>query len=54
MSRANLSHVTRWGWPGIDRVPFAAHACDVRSSRNQLVASLALPKSLEEQVRSRL
>jgi hypothetical protein len=51
MSRANLSHVTRCGLPGIS---FAVHACDVHSSRNQLVASLALPKSLEEQVRSHL
>lgn len=52
MSTANLSNVTRCGLPAT--LPFAVHACDIRSSRNQLVASLALPKSLEEQVRSHL
>jgi len=52
MRRTNLSRPTRCGLPGIVR--FAVHACDVRSSLNQRVASLALPNSLEEQVRSHL
>ncbi len=53
MSMTNLSHVARCGLPGIDRVRLAVHTCDVCSSRYQLVASLALPENIEEQVRSR-
>ncbi|WP_119460824.1 MEDS domain-containing protein [Rhodospirillaceae bacterium SYSU D60014] len=36
----NLSHITRCGLPGIDRVPFGMHACHFYSNRDQLVAAL--------------
>jgi two-component system, sensor histidine kinase PdtaS len=37
---ANLSHITRFGLPGIDRIPFGMHACHFYSNRDQLVAAL--------------
>jgi hypothetical protein len=36
----DLPHITRFGLPGIDRVPFGMHACHFYSSRAQLVAAL--------------
>jgi hypothetical protein len=42
---ANLSHITRGGLPGIDRIPFGMHACHFYSNRDQLVAAL-VPYSL--------
>jgi DcmR-like sensory protein len=37
---ANLPHITRFGLPGIDRVPFGMHACHFYSNRDQLAAVL--------------
>ena len=37
---ADLSHITRCGLPGIDRVPFGMHACHFYRNRDQLVAAL--------------
>jgi hypothetical protein len=38
---ANLPHITRFGLPGIDRVPFGMHACHSYSNRDQLVVAVA-------------
>lgn len=54
MSKPNLCHVTHCGLPKIDRVLLWVCASHVHGSRNQLVASPALPKCLEQQVRSHL
>lgn len=35
-----LPHITRFGLPGIDRVPFGMHACHFYRTREQLVAAL--------------
>jgi two-component system, sensor histidine kinase PdtaS len=37
---ANLTHITRCGLPGMDRVPFGMHACHFYSNLDQLVATL--------------
>jgi hypothetical protein len=37
---ANLSHITRFGLPGIDRIPFGMHACHFYSNRDELVGAL--------------
>ena len=36
----HLSHITRFGLPGIDRIPFGMHACHFYSSRDQRVGTL--------------
>ena len=36
----NLSHITRFGLPGIDRIPFGTHACHVYRNCDELVAAL--------------
>jgi hypothetical protein len=54
MTMATLSHVTGCGWTAIDRVSFVVRACHVYGSREQVVASPALPQSFEEQIWSRL
>jgi hypothetical protein len=38
---ANLSHIARFGLPGIDPAPFGMNACYFYSNRNQLVTALA-------------
>src|SRR5688500_13868965 len=35
-----LSHITRFGLPGIDRIPFGMHACHFYSHRQELVSAL--------------
>jgi two-component system, sensor histidine kinase PdtaS len=35
-----FSHITRFGLPGIDRVPFGTHACHVYRNYDELVAAL--------------
>ncbi|HJY49168.1 MAG TPA: hypothetical protein VJ349_11125, partial [Stellaceae bacterium] len=39
LTMANLPHITRFGLPGIDRVPFGMHACHSYSKRDQLVVA---------------
>jgi hypothetical protein len=36
----NLSHITRFGLPGIDRIPFGMHACHFYSTREELISAL--------------
>jgi len=36
----NLSHITHFGLPGIDRIPFGMHACHFYSNRDELVRVL--------------
>lgn len=36
----NLSHVTRFGLPGIDRIPFGMHACHFYNNREELLGAL--------------
>ncbi|WP_447600043.1 MEDS domain-containing protein [Nitrospira sp. Nam80] len=35
-----LSHIARFGLPGINRVPFGMHVCDPYTNREELVAAL--------------
>ncbi len=37
---ANFTHITHFGLPGIDRIPFGMHTCHFYSNRDQLVAAL--------------
>ena len=37
---ANFTHITRFGLPGIDPIPFGMHTCHFYSNRDQLVAAL--------------
>jgi hypothetical protein len=37
---AKLSHMTRFGLPGIDHVPFGIHACHFYKDRDELVGTL--------------
>jgi two-component system, sensor histidine kinase PdtaS len=37
---ADLPHITHFGLPGIDAVPFGVHACHFYSNRDQLIATL--------------
>jgi len=37
---ANLTHMTRFGLPGIDRIPYGMHTCHFYSNRDQLIAAL--------------
>lgn len=37
---ANLPHITNFGLPEIDRIPFGMHTCHFYSNRDQLVAAL--------------
>jgi hypothetical protein len=37
---AHLSHITRFGLPGIDRIPFGMHACHFYRNWDQLVSAL--------------
>jgi MEDS: MEthanogen/methylotroph, DcmR Sensory domain len=36
----NLSYITRFGLPGIDRIPFGMHACHLYSNRDQVISAL--------------
>jgi CheY-like chemotaxis protein len=40
LTMTNLSHITHFGLPGIDRIPFGMHACHFYSNRNDLVRAL--------------
>jgi two-component system, sensor histidine kinase PdtaS len=37
---SNFSHITRFGLPGIDRIPFGMHACHFYSNRDELAGAL--------------
>lgn len=40
MIMADRSHITRFGLPGIDRIPFGMHACHLYSNRDELIGAL--------------
>ena len=40
MTMANLSHMTSFGLPGIDSIPYGTHACHFYKDRDALVAAL--------------
>jgi hypothetical protein len=40
MTKGNRSHITRFGLPGVDRIPFGMHACHLYRSREDLLAAL--------------
>jgi hypothetical protein len=46
MTMATRSHITHFGLPGIDRIPFGMHGCHLYSTRDELHAHhLALQRS---------
>lgn len=40
MTMADRSHITRFGLPGIDRIPYGMHACHVYRNRDELIGAL--------------
>lgn len=40
MTLANRSHITHFGLPGIDRIPFGMHACHLYKTRDELIRAL--------------